>query len=356
MKVLDFYSNKDHDNSMNKIELTAEQKVDLEAFHDTTRDGRIRDRIKAVLLRSEGWSTAMIAQALRLHETTITRHIDDYISKNKLAPENGGSAPYLSQEQTADVIEHITQNTYRYSYEIIEYILKTHAIRFSISGLNKWLHQHNFSYKYPKGVPHKFDEEKQAIFIKEYEELKTQTTDETIYFIDAMHPTQATKVSCGWIRKGQDKPLATTGSRTRLNLIGAIDLNNLTAAHVKRYEKVNSETIQAFFTELRACNNGDKRIHIILDGAGYHRAIDVKKKAKELNIKLHYLPPYSPNLNPIERLWKVMNEYVRNNKYFATAKEFRDKIDEFFSQTLPNLGDILASRINDNFQVLNSAS
>ncbi|MBE0361476.1 helix-turn-helix domain-containing protein [Pseudoalteromonas aliena] len=117
MKVLDFYSNEDHDTSINKIELTAEQKADLEAFHDTSRDGRIRDRIKAVLLRSEGWSAAMIAQALRLHETTITRHINDYISKNKLAPENGGSHPYLSHEQTADVIEHITQNTYRYSYE-----------------------------------------------------------------------------------------------------------------------------------------------------------------------------------------------------------------------------------------------
>ena len=78
---------------MKSIKLTAEQKIDLEALHDTSRDGRIRDRIKAVLLRSEGWSTAMIAQALRLHETTITRHIDDYISKNKLAPENGGSPP-----------------------------------------------------------------------------------------------------------------------------------------------------------------------------------------------------------------------------------------------------------------------
>jgi transposase len=37
----------------------------------------------------------------------------------------------------------------------------------------------------------------------------------------------------------------------------------------------------------------------------------VVEKAKELNIKLHYLPPYSPNLNPIERLWKVMNEHAR---------------------------------------------
>jgi hypothetical protein len=51
-----------------------------------------------------------------------------------------------------------------------------------------------------------------------------------------------------------------------------------------------------------------------------------------------------------------MNEHVRNNKYFSTAKEFRDKIDEFSSQTLPNIGDTLASRTNDNFQLLNSES
>jgi transposase len=37
----------------------------------------------------------------------------------------------------------------------------------------------------------------------------------------------------------------------------------------------------------------------VLDGAGYHRSSVVVEKAKELNIKLHYLPPYSPNLNPI---------------------------------------------------------
>ena len=81
---------------MKSIHLTTEQKIDFEALHHASRDKRVCDRIKAVLLRSESWSTAMIAQALRLHETTIVRHIDDYVSKNKLAPENGGSQPYLS--------------------------------------------------------------------------------------------------------------------------------------------------------------------------------------------------------------------------------------------------------------------
>jgi len=65
---------------MKSIKLTTEQKIDLKALHDASRDKRVCDRIKAVLLHSEAWSTAMIAQALRLHETSIVRHIDDFIS------------------------------------------------------------------------------------------------------------------------------------------------------------------------------------------------------------------------------------------------------------------------------------
>jgi transposase len=63
-------------------------------------------------------------------------------------------------------------------------------------------------------------------------------------------------------------------------------LNNLAHAQVKRYEKVNSETIQTFFTELRTENGSNQRIHLILDGAGYHRAKVVKDKADEFNITL----------------------------------------------------------------------
>jgi len=341
---------------MQKITLSNEQRVNLEHLHANTRDSRTCDRIKAVLLRSENWSTPMIAQALRLHEATIVRHINDYLEKEKLKPENGGSTSYLSREQTEETIQHLMEKTYQCSYQIIDYIYDKHEIRFSISGLNKWLHRQGFSYKKPKGVPHKFDRVKQTEFIEEYKALKAQVTDEPILFIDAMHPTQATKVSGGWIKTGHDKVIKTTGSRTRLNIVGAIDLNDIGSAIVSRFDKVNSESIQMFFETIRKRYPIQKEIHLILDGAGYHRSQVLKDKAVTLNIKLHYLPPYSPNLNPIERLWKVMNEHVRNNQYFSTAKEFRDKIDEFFQKTLPDIGDTLATRINDNFQVLNPAS
>ncbi|MCB1660242.1 MAG: transposase [Pseudomonadales bacterium] len=60
--------------------------------------------------------------------------------------------------------------------------------------------------------------------------------------------------------------------------------------------------MKSFFNQLREAYPAAPKIHIILDNSGYHRCQLVKDAAAEKNIELHYLPPYSPNLNPIERL------------------------------------------------------
>ncbi len=92
--------------------------------------------------------------------------------------------------------------------------------------MNKWLHHHGFSYKKPKGVPHKLKPEEQQAFIEYYNEV-LKSNDAPVLFMDAVHPTQSTKLSYGWIRKGQDKLIETTGSRTRVNLIGALPLKEI---------------------------------------------------------------------------------------------------------------------------------
>ncbi|AHI98744.1 helix-turn-helix domain-containing protein [Vibrio parahaemolyticus] len=71
----------------------------------------MRDRIKAVLLASEGWSQTMISQALRIHESTIARHLSDYVLSEKLNPENGGSQSRLSDVQTMQLTEHLAEKT-----------------------------------------------------------------------------------------------------------------------------------------------------------------------------------------------------------------------------------------------------
>lgn len=341
---------------MYEIILTTQEKSQLEARHRKARDSHECDRIKAVLLRSENWSVSAIAQALRVHESTITRHIKDYLQETKLSSEQGGSSSFLCDKQTEELVAHLTENLYQHTYQIADYIEKRWGICYSISGLNKLLHRIGFTYKKPKGRPYKADPIKQAAFIKAYKGLKKKIKPkERIVFMDAVHPTQATKLSYGWIKKGETIEVLTSASRTRVNLVGGIELGNINEAVTADYETVNTEAVIDFFSKLREKYPISIKLHVILDRSGYHRAAEVKKAAKRLNIRLHYLPAYSPNLNPIERLWKVMNEYVRNNQFFHSARDFKASILGFFKTTLPQIGHTLHERINDNFQILKPA-
>lgn len=342
---------------MKPFELTPEEKEALEARHKASRDGKERDRIKAVLLHVEGWDNKQIAQALRLHRTVIRQHLLDYRNLQKLKINSGGARRnYLDDEQTQALIAHLEANLYTSNAQIAAYIERAYKVTFTVSGLHKWLHKHGFRYKKPKGAPYKANQQAQSDFIAGYKELKEGLEeDEHIVFMDAVHPTQSTKLSYGWIRKGKEKAIATNGSRTRMNIVGGIELGQLSKAIIREYETVNGDSLCDYLRALRQAY-GDKRLHVVLDGAGYHKSAVFKALAEELNITLHTLPPYSPNLNPIERLWKVMNREVRNNRFFSSAKEFKARIREFFDIRLPDIAKTLDSWINDNFQLLGSAA
>lgn len=318
--------------------------------HQTCENRKEGDRIKAILLRSEGWTVPLISQALRIHQSTIIRHIQEYQS-GKLKNESGGSSGQLTETQTEELIAQLEAHTYHHNHEIVLYVKEHFGITYTIPGMHKWLHRNGFSYKKPKGLPHKADPELQKQFVAEYEQLKKEVNaDEPILFMDSVHPTQATKLTYGWIRTGKTKNVGTTASRTRLNIVGAIQLRHIAQAITSQYETINAESIIDFMGKIRS-QYDSKTVHLILDKAGYHRSSLVAEQADALNIKLHFLPPYSPNLNPIERLWKVMNEQVRNNRFFKGAKDFKDAINRFFDDILPCIGNALNGRINDNFQL-----
>lgn len=98
-----------------------------------------------------------------------------------------------------------------------------------------------------------------------------------------------------------------------------------------------------------------KKIHIIWDNAGYHRSQAIRDFVETTNIELHFLPPYSPNLNPIERLWKIMHENVTYNHYYPKFADFTEGILNFFKNII-DYESILVNRITDKFQRLNFAS
>lgn len=101
---------------------------------------------------------------------------------------------------------------------------------------------------------------------------------------------------------------------------------------IASHETINSKAMEKHFAALRKKYPKAPRIPQILDREPYNISVETKEAAEKYGIVLHHLPPYSSNLNPIERLWEVMNEYVRNNRVFKNAGEFKQAIDEFFGK------------------------
>lgn len=336
--------------------LSTIERSELLIRHKKERDGRIKDRIKAILLYDEGWTPPKIAKALFIDEETVKRYLKAYEEEKKLSPHHQGSKPKLTVEESKALSEHLELKTYLKIKDIQVYVEQTFQKKLGTSTLYDWLKAHKFSYKKPKLVPKNVNPALQQEFIELYEKVMNEASLEgdPVLFGDSVHPSQQVRPAYGWIKRGKDKPIETTGARKRVNLMGILNLETMTFGY-QDFETINSEAAVEFLKKIEEMYPNAKKIHLIWDQAGYHTGQIVKEFLKTSRIQVHYLPPRSPNLNPIERLWKIMHEYVSNNRTYEKFKHFKESLFYFFDKTLPNIKDILISRITDNFQIINPA-
>ena len=298
-----------------------------------------------------------IAHVLLISDEAIRQHIQDYQESQKLKPENGGSFSKLNLDQTSLLIQHLQHHTYLYVRDIIHYVEATFRISYTRQGMTDWLKAHGFSYKKPSVIPGKADRKAQEQWLREYEALKAcLQPDEAICFTDGVHPTHNTKATCGWIRRGERKEILTNTGRQRLNLSGAIDIISK-KVFVREDHTLNSSSTIAFLKDVEAAYPQARKVHMFCDNAKYYRNKDVQAFIKNSKIEMHFLPPYSPNLNPIERLWKFMNEYVLYNRYYRNFDDFRKAVLAFLQNLFTpskEWKEALDRRITDNFHIIDS--
>jgi transposase len=166
------------------------ERIQLKLQHKRERDKRVCDRIKAVLLADEGWASQQIAKVLLISDQAVREHVQEYKTLNKLKPESGGSEEKLSEEQSRQLAGHLEVYTYLYVKDIVAYVEATFKVAYSVPGMRHWLRRHKFSYNKPALVPGKADKERQQQWLSEYERLRQGLPeDETIGFIDGVHPT-----------------------------------------------------------------------------------------------------------------------------------------------------------------------
>jgi len=335
--------------------LNDQERTQLKIQHKQERDGRIRDRIKAVLLTDKGWSPQQIAEALLISDQAVRNHLNDYKDSRKLRPESGGSQEKLTPEQSRKLENHLQEHTYLYVKDIVAYVKIMFGVDYTIHGMRHWLRRHSFSYKKPAVVPGKANEQQQREWIAEYEKLRhTLPDNETICFMDGVHPTHNVQPAYGWIKKGVRKEISANSGSKRLNLSGMIDIMEHKVL-VQEDTMLNAEATIRFFKKVEEAYPGKIRIHMFLDNAPYYRNKKVKEYLETSKVVIHFLPPYSPNLNPIERLWKWMKERVIYNSYYEDFDDFRIAVMGFFVllntfTAESELGKSLRSRVRDNFR------
>jgi transposase len=346
---------------------------------DLARDGlaanRLARRANALVLLDDGMSCGDVARVLLLDDDTVRTWY-------RLYQEDGidglvsfgydGSACRLNEAQQDELKTWIAETLPRTTREVGAWIETKCGITYeSRSGLIALLHRLGMEHRKPKAVSSKLDPEKQAAFIKRYENLLNHIgDDEAVLFADAVHPTHAAR-PVGGAAKGstrfsvwngcvgcwgpKDTPLAVpqTSGRQRLNIHGAIDLETGKTRMIEA-ATVNAISTIMLLMAIETMYPGKRLIHLFVDNARYHHAklVQAWLARPGCRIKLHFIPAYCPHLDPIERLWGLMHKHVTHNRCHATFADFKAAILAFLREEVPRKWQTYCDQVTDNFRVI----
>jgi len=135
-----------------------------------------------------------------------------------------------------------------------------------------------------------------------------------------------------WFPKGEKPKGAFFWSNKKLIVFGA--LTSSSKFYYNFYVAQNSLTFSFFLEELFAWLDPSKKYVFILDNAGFHKTDVVKYLLKKHNqqIVVEYIPPYSPELNPIETCWKVTKNAVTKSQHFKTIDSMQEALENFWNK------------------------
>jgi transposase len=152
-------------------------------------------------------------------------------------------------------------------------------------------------------------------------------SDEVAYFEDEVDIHLNPRIGRDWTLRGQQKIVVTPGQNRKRYVAGALAVNGRDLLFV-RSERKNSDLFLALLKKLRRYHPSSRRIHLVLDNYGIHSSRRVQAYlAKHGSLfALHFLPPYSPEHNDIERLWREVHANVTRNHRCKTIDQLMHQV------------------------------
>lgn len=339
-----------------RVTLTPEQRADIEARIRATSDRAVADRLRAVLYKADGYSHQEIAYLLQLKSiNTVTNWLRIFVEQGLDALctfRYGGSEPRLDEEQRFRLVIELKTNIYNTAQQVTAWVKEQFDVEYSLRGMHALLKRLGFTYKKGRLLPSRADPEAQRQFVMAYRRLVSQLgPDDRIYFGDAIHLIHNAEAAYSWSERGKPHIILTNSGRARYNVIGVYCVQTQESFFIQTPENINRDTVIELLRVLRERHPASAKVYVILDNARYHHAKDVMAYCEASGVTLVFLPPYSPNLNVIERLWKFLRKKVLKDCYYATFDRFVAAIKDFFDH-LERYAEELAALLKDNFEIL----
>jgi len=256
-----------------------------------------------------------------------------------------GRKPRLNKEQRERLFKLIEQGPEKCGFDcgiwtsgmIAELVLREFNVLYSPRYLCELLKKIGLSYLKAAFVSDHLDEDKRKewrkvtwpAILKQAKEKKA-----VIIFCDEVSFAQWGSLSRTWAPRGKQPKIKTTGKRKGMKVFGAIGFFDGDFHYMETPEKFNAQTYVQFLESV--VNQYQCPVILIEDGATYHNGPDARdfKERTESEGKLfvHRLPSYSPDYNPIEKLWRNTKRDATHCKYFPTFDDLRNAVIKAFEK------------------------
>lgn len=321
------------------VELDDTDRQRLRQLQKTESAKRDYVKITVIIMLDRGKPVDEVADLLGIDHTTVYRYAQTYRSlglQDYLGDAYQGWWGRLDSQQLSLLQQELRRGFYTSAQALAQWIKTTFSVDYHPQGLVKLLHRLGFAYKKTTLVAPKADPLKQAEFVAQLElQINQLPQDEVIYFADAVHPQHNTRPAHGWIEVGKQRPIACNSSRYRININAVVNALNPVEVIARQDTTIDSFSTIALFEQILAANPTKRIVHIYCDSARYYVSKQVAEWIADKPIELHFLPGYSPNLNPIERLWKFMRQKVIDSVYYPEFDRFKEQVMAFLGHLEP---------------------
>jgi len=314
-------------------------------------------RILAILSLDRGKSTvAQVAHTLQVSTEAVRSWLKGFLLrgvKALLPKPSKGRPPKLTEGQREELCDIIDQGPEKAGFTggcwrspmLVHLLQNRFRVSYSVKYLPQLLQRLGFTFQKARFVSDHLDEEKrkewlQETFPKLLELAKSKGA--RLYFEDEVSFPQWGSLTYTWARKGKQPTIKTCGKRKGYKVFGMIEYFTGRFLYQCIEERFSSKTYQTFLQQV--LQQTTEHLILVHDGAKYHRSKAMKAFYEQNKDRLTVvkLPSYSPDYNPIEKLWKKVKEKGTHLQYFPTFDDLKAKVQESLARFLDDKEEIFS--------------